>query len=455
MRAANFDKGQHCRSLARNTLLWNKIACVIVSSDVIRRICTASALSLFVALAWGQDSQHPIARYSDAFEAVWNDVNQNFYDPSFLGVDWAETGARYRVRLATVHNDDDFTKLIDQMLRELPTSHLHFRVSVASKTMTPSTRIGVLTDKIDGDNVVVSVEPTSDAAVQGVRPGDVVLTSLNDLHGSWGSTASVTVKHCNQQTEKLSILREPFGWPFDRPSVQWKIVARLPHETFGYLRITHFEDDVAPLVDQAMQEMASSKGMIIDLRNNTGGNASYVRLMSYFVADPRLAFILLSRPFLNRFGQAPNKLDDKQLAQIPKVTGAYTTDTIINAFRKNGGGAAFYTESVGKGVYKGRIVLLVNHETASAAEGFAWDIKGWPAVTVIGQDTAGAIAGAEDFNIPGGWTLTLPTHAAWGPDGNIYRDEKTTPDIVVPETRDGLCQGNEAMMKAAIGVLLK
>lgn len=424
---------------------------------MIRHLCISTALGLLVTLSWGQESQPATvpAKYSEAFEAVWNDINQNFYDPSFLGVNWADTGARYRAQLIHVRNDDEFTKLIDQMLRELPTSHLHFRVSVAAKTMTPSTRIGVLMRKIGDENVVVNVDATSDAAVKGIHSGDVILTANDVLRGPWGSPATVEVKHCNGQTEELSITREPFGWPFERPSVQWKIIMRSTDTKIGYLRITHFEDDVAPLTDQAMQEMANTNGIIIDLRNNTGGNASYVRLMSYLAPAPRMAFVLLSRPFLDRFGRAPDTLDETLLAQIPKVTGAYTTDTIINAFRKNGGGTAFYTEDVGKNVYRGKIVLLVNRETASAAEGFVWDIKGWSGVTVIGQDTAGAIAGAEDFNIPGGWTLTLPTHASWGPDGKIYRDQKTVPDIVIPETRDALCRGDDPVMKAAIGVLLK
>jgi carboxyl-terminal processing protease len=414
-------------------------------------------MRLFLALGFGQDSLPPTvpARYSNAFEAAWNAVNKNFYDPSFLGVNWAETGARYRARLSNIHDDDEFKKLIDGMLRELPTSHLHFRVSVDSKTMTPSTKIGVLTQKIGGEDVVVAVEPTSDAAVKGIRPGDVLLTGEDTLRGPWGSSVPVEVKHCSQQTERLTITREPFGWPFERPSVQWKIVTRSADKKFAYVRISHFDDDVAPLVDKAMQEIRETNGMIVDLRNNTGGNASYVRLMSYLAPKPRMAFVLLSRPYLNRFGRAPEKLDDALLAQIPKVAGAYTTQAILDAFRKNGGGAGFYTEDGGKDLYKGKVILLVNHETASAAEGFVWDIKGWPGITVLGQDTAGAIAGAEDFEIPGGWILTLPTHAVWGPDGNSYRDQATSPDIVIPESRDSFCSGTDATLNAAIVALLK
>jgi carboxyl-terminal processing protease len=420
-------------------------------------IAIASFLFLIPVPLRGQDQHHDqdAARYSAAFEAVWSAIDQNFYDPSFLGINWADVGTRYRTQLPNIDDDGAFKELVDQMLRELPTSHLHFRVSLVSGRTTPATKIGILTHQIDGEDIIIDVDPNSDAGLHSIRPGDVLLTKEDLLRGPWGSPAEVEVKHCNQEIEKLSVDREPYGWPYERPSVQWRIVERSAKTKFGYLRITHLEDDVAPLIDEAMKELAGTTGIIVDLRNNTGGNASYVRLMSYFAPKQRLAFILLSRPFLNRFGRAPEKLDGVTLSQIPKVTGAYTTAAIIDAFRKNGGGAAFYTEEVGKNLYTGKVILLVNQETASAAESFVWNIKGWPSVTVIGQATAGAIVGAEDFSIPGGWTLTLPTHAAWGSDGSLYRDQKSVPDLLVPESRKSLCRGEDAVLDAAIGVVLK
>lgn len=420
-----------------------------------RLLCTAAAILLFGARVTAQEVQKsPDPRYATAFDTVWRDVNDNFYDPSLLGVNWIAVGARYKSKLSDIHDDSSFMKVVDQMLHELPTSHLHFRVSATSGKTIPTTGIGVLTRKIDDRDIVVSADPASDASRKGIRAGDTLKTDPAHLHGPWGSETEVEVEHCDNRTQTLIIDREPFDWPFERPSVQWKVIERSPTIKFGYVRITHFEDDVAPLTDEAMEELANTTGIVIDLRNNTGGNASYIRLMSYISPTPRAAFILLSRPFLNRFGRAPDKLNAATLARIPRVTGAYTTSAIVGGFRTNGGGAAYYTEKVAH-LYTGKIVLLVNKETASAAEAFAWDIKGWPRVTVVGQPTAGAIVGAEDFDIPGGWTLTLPTHAAWGADGRIFRDELTRPDVFVPETRESLCQGQDLALQAALDLVLK
>ena len=42
------------------------------------------------------------APYPAAFDAVWNTVNDNFYDPNFHGVDWKAVGERYRAKLGSV-----------------------------------------------------------------------------------------------------------------------------------------------------------------------------------------------------------------------------------------------------------------------------------------------------------------------------------------------------------------
>ena len=44
----------------------------------------------------------------------------------------------------------------------------------------------------------------------------------------------------------------------------------------------------------------------------------------------------------------------------------------MDAMKNNGGAASFYTEDVGTRRYRGKVILLINKETGSASEGFAW-----------------------------------------------------------------------------------
>ena len=389
------------------------------------------------------------ARYSVAFDAIRKDVQDNFYDPSILGVDWNAVCERFRPRLSELHDDATFVLLMREMLRQIPSSHLGLRAPEPEAM----TGIGALTKSIDGRELVTDVWYASDAMQHGLRRGDIILTSLDKLVGPWGSCTAVRVESCIGKRQTLHLRRGPYGWPFERPSVRWQIIRPTPRVQIGYVRIQHFEDDFAQTIDDAMAELGGTSSLLIDLRNNSGGNASYLRLLSYLTPGSRMVFALLSRPYLNKFGRAPQQMDNRMISRLPKVIGAYTTEAIIDAFRQNGGGAAYYTEDLGTRAYHGKIFVLINQETASAAEGFAANLKGRQSVTLIGQSTAGAVVGAETFPVPGGWTLVLPTHAAWLPDGTIYRDEKTIPDVLVPINQKDLCNGNDAVLNRALDLV--
>ena len=152
-------------------------------------------------------------KYSVAFDAVWKAVQENFYDPAFLGVDWGAVGQRYRPRASQVQNDDAFVLLIRDMLRQLPTSHLGFRTSVPTSARIG---IGVLLTKIDGKDVVSDVWFASDAMRQGLRRGDIILSGQSSFYGQWGGVARVRVAACDGKQRTLSVRREEYGWPFER-----------------------------------------------------------------------------------------------------------------------------------------------------------------------------------------------------------------------------------------------
>ena len=63
--------------------------------------------------------------HATVFDAVVKTVSEQFYDPAFHGVNWADVHARYRARLREVTSDVELQRLIEQMLGELKSSHLH------------------------------------------------------------------------------------------------------------------------------------------------------------------------------------------------------------------------------------------------------------------------------------------------------------------------------------------
>src|SRR5262249_40101827 len=158
------------------------------------------------------------------------------------------------------------------------------------------------------------------------------------------------------------VRRENPWWPPQHPSLRWSTIDQGHDRRIGYIRAERFDDDAAPLIDAAMEALDGTYGLILDLRDGTGGNLSALRFLSYLTPRPRMAVALLSRPFLTALGSAPAQLD---LTKVAHVHGVYTDEGILNAMKTNAGGVAFDTEDVGKRLYRGRVVVLTNGVTGS------------------------------------------------------------------------------------------
>ncbi len=199
-----------------------------------------------------------------------------------------------------------------------------------------------------------------------------------------------------------------------------------------------------------MDELHDTAALVIDIRANTGGNASAVRLLSYFSGEAAPSFALFARPYLQVLGHSVTRADVRNAA---KVTGAYTDKAVFAAVSAHQGAATFWSEDMGAKRYSHPAVVLIGGDTGSAAEGFAWGMRALPQVKFAGRTTAGALLSAQDFDLPGGWTLTLPVQGVWGPDGTDYRDRAVTPDVAVTWTRGDVCTGRDPDIAAALALL--
>ena len=80
-----------------------------------------------------------------------------------------------------------------------------------------------------------------------------------------------------------------------------------------------------------MAELQDTDGLVIDIRQNSGGNLSSLRLASYFMPPGDAPVVaLFARPYLKALGHAPTADD---VLRGPKIMGAYTTDAIRKAVK--------------------------------------------------------------------------------------------------------------------------
>ncbi|HEY0023702.1 MAG TPA: S41 family peptidase [Longimicrobium sp.] len=384
--------------------------------------------------------------YAELFERIWSTIDSRFYDPDFAGVDWRAAGERYRPRVAAISSDTAFHGLMTQMLRELPVSHLELTRPPLAASYGPA--IG--TRMVDGREVVVVASPLSDAYRRGVRVGDVLLTPLRASRGPLGDSVSLRWESCGGEQRQAAVRRERITPTRPAAGPTWFVVEMAPDRRIGYLRVPNFFDGTAAQADSAMAGLAGTHGLVIDVRDNPGGNTSFVRLASYFTEGSNMVAALLMRSALRRYGGAPDRIDP---AALPRVRRTYTDRSVFVAMLRHRGAVAVFTEDVGARRYTAPVAVLTNEYTVSAAEGFAAYMQFRRAATLVGAPTAGRLLGGEQVPLGGGWSLFLPTHAAWGPDGRSAIDRVTVPDVAEPLTREAVCARRDPALERAFALL--
>jgi Tricorn protease C1 domain len=92
------------------------------------------------------------------FDAVWETLDKQFYDPLFNGVDWRNTRARFRLQAEATRTDGELVTVIRNMLGELRSSHLNFSALTLEQSFT-ATKTNA-TDAIEKPIVWRKLSPT-------------------------------------------------------------------------------------------------------------------------------------------------------------------------------------------------------------------------------------------------------------------------------------------------------
>ena len=74
------------------------------------------------------------------FLQVWTSYDKNYYDPFFHGVDWTAMREKYRPLAEECQTKAEIYDLINDMIRELRSSHVHLTPAPAKKTEKPRDR---------------------------------------------------------------------------------------------------------------------------------------------------------------------------------------------------------------------------------------------------------------------------------------------------------------------------
>jgi C-terminal processing protease CtpA/Prc len=172
-------------------------------------------------------------------------------------------------------------------------------------------------------------------------------------------------------------------------------------------------------IPRIWEQMKNTKGLIIDIRNYPSDNVP----LSNYLMPKRKSFVKFS------------------MASI-KNPGLFTY--------------FFYQYKAGKkrkDYYKGKVIILLNEITQSAAEFDAMEYRTHPNATVIGSTTAGADGDVADINLPGGIKTMISGIGIYYPDGRETQRIGIVPDIEVKPTIQGIKKGEDELLEKAIEII--
>lgn len=193
------------------------------------------------------------------------------------------------------------------------------------------------------------------------------------------------------------------------------------------LKISSFfekEANIKPLLDTILQKPYSN--LIIDLRDNTGGNFKSASLIANFLTDKEfISGFFPNKKWHQEYNRLPNKQDFEKFSIIDGDS------TNINSEY------GFYISSKSnENSFKGNVYFLVNKKTGSTAEALVIGAKEYGFAKIIGENTAGALLNAKQFKIDEDIMLVAPINDFISYNGYRVDQKGIEPDIKLKKGKD-------------------
>jgi len=325
------------------------------------------------------------------FERAWELVNAKYFDAKFRGVDWSATRVEYRPEALAAQDDATLYTGLNRMFAELKESHLAAIPPRRAHEFSTAHRasIGIRLRLLEGQRVVTDLVPGSPAAIAGVQLGWLVATRngapLKDSDTYFPQLGQpVTYGFLDEHDQPHTLTLEPQLLNFDQRE------SKSLNEECLYLRFDVFSRQSLHWLSEQLKAHATTPAVVIDLRNNPGGNL--------------LALNVAVAEFFPR--------------RVP----------VGRTIKRNGRERESESLSWLSARYAGRVVILTDHNTGSAAEIFSHVLQHYKRATIIGRPTAGAVILSRFYSLPGGGTLQVPIQDYLGLDGQRLEGHGVIPD---------------------------
>ncbi len=211
------------------------------------------------------------------------------------------------------------------------------------------------------------------------------------------------------------------GKPSGRGLVEWTVTG----DSIGFLAVHGWLDSAAEDCNLALERMRQTRGLVLDVRWNTGGNEGLAREASGQ---------FLSVPFLYALGRV-------RIARYPSYLSSELQRT---------------ASPRGPWRYDRPVLLLIGPRCMDASESFIAMMMGAPNVTTMGAATRGAPYGASvTIELPLEMTAILPSEIEYLPGGACINGRGIQPQIEFKPAPGAFGGGRDDLLAAALERLRK
>lgn len=296
------------------------------------------------------------------FDQLWKIIDERYCFLDYKGIDWKKIGERKRKFIEPEMDDRDLFQVLSDMLYELQDGHVNL-TSTDNQT--------------HFDFWLDSPRNFSEATIE----------SNYYLGQNYQQTAGFKYKILNDKV--------------------------------GYIYYEKFSEGIDNNdLDRVFSYFSNCKGLIIDVRQNSGGNATNsAKIASRFTEKK-----ILTGYICHKTGPGHNDFSEPY---------------------------AIYLEPA-KGIrWQKKVAVLTNRHSYSATNDFVNHMRCLPNVTIVGDKTGGGSGMPFSSELPNGWTIRFSAsphfdknmnHIEWGIDPDVkvdinYKDEANGFDTIIEEAR--------------------
>jgi C-terminal processing protease CtpA/Prc len=377
------------------------------------------------------------------YEFLWQKIREIYPFFEIKGIDWEVLYNEFKPLVAKTRDEMEYYDLLQRMLARFRDGHLSLQSYPGRLRWIDS---GAIIEEIEEKPIVTHIDPGAPAERAGLRPGMEILKvdgqpvaeKLVELlpyvsastdrgarllayqrltDGEPGRELALEVQ--DEQSEPFQVNLTLFEWGrAPSPLVEFR---RLP-EGFGYIKIRRWAPDrtLDEKLEQALETLKDTPGLIIDLRGNPGGTSR-----AWFIGR-----LITKRTLAGYF--AVRK--DKETFELTKPKAAWVTPQ-------------------GPWQYDKPLVLLADGRTGSASEGFISALVGSGRVLLVGSPTKGSISETATIPLPGGARVGISSSVDYTPQGGLIEGRGFQPHIQVEPTIEDIRAGRDVVLEKAIDVL--